>query len=181
MDGEVTDDLALAMTIASHQCHDGEATMKIIVSDNNFETSSRKDFLLLWDTQLNTGVGPGEFLWVPTSLDLPIASKQIFGERLATKDALEAGEATIPGTSLKVSVFRGTTVDNPAYGVGAGTQVDMFVVYPKSDITDFIDITNVDILTPKLVDLASNIATSDELGSRILAFIDGETEPCQLS
>jgi hypothetical protein len=179
MDGGYTDGLNLALNIGQYQTVDGGSLLpyiKVIVTLNNFETNNNKQFLQYFETAFNTGVEPGGFTWAPSITPgvpeaTPWRSPQIFMEELQNDEFIESS-IPILGTSLTSAVHYGTTVDNPAYGVKAGQQVQILLLQLNSDIPVFI-LTEEDILqhTEPLASLSELLAGNEELQNRIQEFM----------
>jgi hypothetical protein len=146
--------------------------IKIIHAYNDFVNNTNTIFLLFWDTDANEGIAPGNFLYSP-DVGVAIPSKQIFNETLQESDMQQQLTPMIANTTLQTATFRGTTIDNPAYGVAAGTPVDILFVRLNSPIpTYLLTRAGVEPAIQPLGDMAEMIASSDELGDIIKAFAD---------
>jgi hypothetical protein len=129
--------------------------------------------LSYFSTSFNQNVQPGGLLWVP-GRQLPIRSPQVFEESLEEQNITDT-RVSIQGTNLTTSVYAATTVDNPAYGVKAGQQVEILLLQINSNISTFvIGKLMTEYSTPLLVSLVETIASSEELEDRIKLFVEGD-------
>lgn len=78
----------------------------------------------------------------------------------------------IAGTTLTTAVYSATTIDNPAFGVMGGQNVEILLLQINSEIpVNFLFSNLLAANKQSLVELAHTIAASDELVSRITDFI----------
>ena len=102
----------------------------------------------------------------------PWRSPQIFREYLDDESLLSAVQE-IPGINVTTARYSATTLENRAFGVKAGQKVEILLLQINSNISTFLVLKS-EILLQKqnVADLASGIASSDVLVSRILDFLD---------
>jgi hypothetical protein len=175
MDGGFTDGPTVAMNIGQYQTVDnGDLSryMKIIFTNHNYFADSNVKFLSYFETPFNKDVAPGEFIWADGPQATPWRSPQIFEEELDDSTMLDAFRP-IEGTNFTTAVYYATTIDNPAFGVKAGQQVQILLLQINSDIPVFIfgPEETVQFTTP-MADMAESIAGSTELQNRILEFLE---------
>ncbi|CAB9497417.1 expressed unknown protein [Seminavis robusta] len=179
-DGGNTDGPSLAQNIGHYHTYDEadlSETLKVIVTNNNFFEDTNAKFLSYFSTTFNQGVTPGAYVWPPGTVpgdaaqENPWRSMQIFSDYLDDESLLAAFN-TIPGTTLTTAVYEVTTLDNPVFGVKAGQRVQLLLLQINSDIpTAIFTASQITQNTVPLAELAKTIASSDELVSRIQAFM----------
>ena len=193
MDGGYSDNTALATNIARYQdaygAQGGSSTcLRAIVTDNNMNTQSNFHMLSYFNTSFNQGIDPGGFLW-PTSLlwamnmppnPNPRQSPQIFAECMSDADLNDA-LVSIPGTNFSTAVLRGTTINNDAFGVEAGTCVSILLLQTNSDITTLVTPPNALAYQGSLAELAKGIASNDLIKERVATFLEDDVPPTNFS
>jgi hypothetical protein len=186
VDGGYIDNNALVANIAAYQAsHDEDlnTTLKLFLTeaDESFDQDPYSgDPLLLsyFSSAINQDIAPGEPLWPASSPDQyaapnPVLSLQIFGEYMNSSE-LQSLRNPISGTNITTSILKGTTIDNPTYGVRAGQAVEIFYFEIHSSIpTTIVGVNQTRYWTPKLADLAWDISTvaADDLIVRIDEFL----------
>ena len=179
VDGGYTDGSSLALNVGKYQqSGDINKLMKVVLTNtNNNESGSHSSFLAYFSNPMNAGVEPGSYIW--PSASSPMQSLQIFDTYL-DEDLLGNLLEPIEGTNLRTAVVSATTIDNTAYGVVAGQQVELLLIDLNTDIpTIILGADDVDEYTRPLSRMAETIASNDELVARVQAFaapIEGEAE-----
>jgi hypothetical protein len=175
MDGGFTDGPSMAMNIGQYQTVDNGDLgrfMKIIFTNHNYFADSNVKFLSYFETPFNKDVAPGEFIWADGPQATPWRSPQIFEEELDDSTMLDAFRP-IEGTNFTTAVYYATTIDNPAFGVRAGQQVQILLLQINSYIPVFIFGPEETVqFTAPMADMAESIAGSTELQNRILEFLE---------
>lgn len=152
--------------------------LKIILTNNNSVDDTSVKILSYFSAPFNQDSAPGEFVWAPhTTLsyrshqETPWRSPQIFADRM-DDGKLRAAFEPIAGTTLTTAVYTVTTIDNPAFGVKAGQQVEIMMLQINTEVeVNFLFRTYLDRDQAALAELARTIAGSDELVSRIQNFL----------
>jgi len=186
IDGWFTDNPTLVINVAQHQKLkqnpldnlQDEGPLKVIITntnevwDNEF---NRVQFLQYFSSYFNQGVAPGDFLWAPTYF-IPYRSPQIFEEYLDA-DGLDALLEPIENSNGTTAILRGTTVDNPAFGIVAGQSVEILLLNANANITTYVmGAVVIEELTQPLADMAKHIAASEELVNRVKEFVGSEID-----
>jgi hypothetical protein len=175
MDGGFSDGPTMAMNIGQYQTVDnGDLSryMKIVFTNHNYFADSNMKFLSYFKTPFNKNVAPGEFIWADGPQATPWRSPQIFEEELNDSTMLDAFRP-IEGTNFTSAVYYATTIDNPAFGVKAGQQVQILLLQINSYIPVFIfGPEDTMQFTAPMADMAESIAGSMELQKRILEFLE---------
>jgi len=174
-DGGYTDGPSAAMSLGRYQQeHGADNEVKLIISNNNFDTNDNDNVLGYFSTPWNQGIAPGEFIWPPGvgsgPSNNPEQSAQIF-EEYFDADGFSATFEPVNGTDLSIAFVNATTVDNAAFGVNAGQKVSLAIINLNSDIPTFV-VTEPVITgyTPMMVELAETIAGSQDLAVKMKAF-----------
>jgi len=177
VDGWLTDNPALVINIAHHQSLLGENTtmppLKVILTNTNEKWNTTFDhtqILTYFSTDFNQGISPGEYLWAP-SFWAPHRSPQVFAEYI--NDAgLDALLDPIPDSNMTTAILKGTTVDNLAFGVAKGQQVEVLLLNLNTAITTYvIGSENIQELTEPLAKMTTAIATNKVLLDRVVEFV----------
>ena len=154
-------------------------TMKVIQTLSKSVLDTNAKFLSYFSTTFNRGIAPGDSIWAPgidskglSAENAPWRSPQIFREYLDDESLLSAVQE-IPGINVTTARYSATTLENRAFGVKAGQKVEILLLQINSNIPTFLVLKS-EILLQKqnVADLASGIASSDVLVSRILDFLD---------
>ena len=182
-DGGYTDGPSVANTLGRYQKEHGvKSEVKLVISNNNFDTDNNNNVLDYFSTPWNEGIAPGDFVWPPGvgtgPSNNPEQSAQIF-EEYFDAESYDAIFEPINGTDLSIAIVNATTVDNPAFSVDAGQKVSIAIINLNSDIPTFI-VTEPVITgyTPAMVVLAETIAGSQILADKVEAFASlSEPEP----
>ena len=113
--------------------------------------------------------GCQEYIWAP-GLTTPYPSTQFLEEFLGP-DELRSKFEPIEGTNWTTAILKGTTIDNPVYGVQAGQNIEMFYFMINSPIdTVILGTEAIKTQTQPLADLTLQIATNKILQDRIKSF-----------
>jgi hypothetical protein len=174
-DGGYTDGPSVANVLGRYQQeHGADNEIKLIISNNDFETNDNDNVLGYFSTPWNQGIDPGDFIWPPGvgsgPDNNPEQSVQIF-EEFFDADSFNATFEQVTGTDLSIAFVNATTVGNPAFGVIAGQKVSLAIINLNSDIPTFIVTEEViSGYTPKMVELAETIAGSQNLADKMEAF-----------
>jgi hypothetical protein len=165
----------MAMNIGQYQTVDnGDLSryMKILFTNHNYFADSNVKFLSYFETPFNKDVAPGEFIWADGPQATPWRSPQFFKEELDDSTMLDAFRP-IEGTNFTTAVYYATTIDNPAFGVKAGQQVQILLLQINSDIPVLVFGPEETMqFTAPMADMAESIAGSTELQNRILKFLE---------
>ena len=95
---------------------------------------------------------------------------------------MNAALNSIPNSNMTTAVLKGTTIDNPSFGVSAGQSVDILLLNLNADITAFVvGKTVVDELTQPLADMTTHVAFNEELLERVINFIDKDDDDEDMS
>jgi len=179
-DGGYTDGPAVGLALARYQeAYGTSGEVKLIISNNNYETDNMNNVLGYFATSWNEGVAPGDFIWSPGvgsgPQKNPWQSTQIFEEYLDA-DTIKAAFEPVTGTNLTMAFINGSTVSNPAFGVQGGQKISLAILNINSDIPTFL-VTEpvITAYTPNLVDLVEAIASSQDLAEKIRTFTNVET------
>mmetsp|Transcript_28865 Transcript_28865/g.53297 ORF Transcript_28865/g.53297 Transcript_28865/m.53297 type:complete len:632 (+) Transcript_28865:145-2040(+) len=180
VDGWIADNPAFAINVGQYHISGGDLTktMKVILTNTNDEwpTDQEPDFqytqiLQYFESPINKDVEPGSFNW-PPGMWVPYQSPQIFSEFMDSSilnDLLEP----IPGSNMTTAILKGTSIDNPIFGIRAGQQVEILLVILNEPITTYIVTPDlVQLYTDPLASMTKNIADNEELASRIKAFVE---------
>ena len=175
VDGWFIDNPALVVNVG-HVQQKGLASpdipLKVILTNTNdsWDTSFHyTQFLLYFSTHFNQGVPPGGFLWAPGNY-APYRSPQIFEEYL-DEAGLEALWESIPDSNMTTALLRGTTLDNPSFGVTKGQPVEILLLNLNEPITTFVvGAQIVRDLTQPLANMTAHIASSQVLVQRVRDF-----------
>jgi hypothetical protein len=196
VDGGYTDSPGLALSIGEYQsleATDLTKTLKVLLvdspgisihgnSDNNNPaaggTGSTDSWMNYFVTEHNRDVPPGGYMW-PHAASAPIRSPQIFQEPLSSYNLTRLANP-IPGTNHTTLSLKATTIDNSAYGVVAGQDVELLVVRIANDdrIPDVLLGSSDRIVQygASLADLAFEIAGNLVLVQRVRDFFPVQTE-----
>jgi hypothetical protein len=146
--------------------------MKIVFTNHNYFADSNAKFLSYFETSFNKDVAPGEFIWADGPQATPWRSPQIFEEELDDSTLLDAFRP-IEGTNFTTAVYNVITIDNLAFGVKAGQQVQILLLQINSYIpVSVFGPEEIMQFTAPLADMAESIAGNAELQNRILAFLE---------
>jgi hypothetical protein len=177
--------IALAGNIGQYHTIDKgdlSKTLKVILTHNKFQAASNVVFLSYFSAPFNQGIAPGEIIWPPSIIsggilgvsaqEAPRRSTQIFKEFLDDKGLLAKFEP-IPGTNgLTSAIYQATTIQNDAFGVMEGQKVEILLLQTNSKIpSNLSTIRDVTRYSVALADMAVDIMNSNELVSRIQAFL----------
>jgi len=151
-----------------------------VTPTSNLTTYNDAIYLGYFNTTFNVGIEPGNFIWSPGH-PVPWPSTQIFEEFLDA-ETFHSKFEPVKGTNWTTAILKGTTVNNPVYGVSAGQSVEILYFMINSFIPSRLvgtdDITKYSI---PLADLTKNIATNEDLQSKIRNFFfeddDAESTP----
>ena len=103
-------------------------------------------------------------------------SPQIFSEFMDSSSLNDLIEP-IPGSNMTTAILKGTSIDNPIFGIRAGQQVEILLVILNEPITTYIVTPDlVQLYTDPLASMTKNIADNEELASRIKAFVEPLSE-----
>jgi hypothetical protein len=153
--------------------------MKVILTNNNFYRDSNVKFLSYFSAPFNQGVRPGDFVWpsatVPDSIsaqNAPWQSMQIFQDYL-DDESMVSRFVPIPGTQITTALFKTRTLENSAFGVKEGQDVEILLLQINSDIPTALFTRNAlnQWINP-LADLAVTIMSSEELVARMKSFME---------
>ncbi|KAL9188219.1 hypothetical protein ACHAXT_006597 [Thalassiosira profunda] len=179
VDGWFVDNPALVANVAHYQKQNRDATtsasgpLKVIVTNCNEvwnTTYNRAQILNYFSSYFNEGVSPGGFLWAP-GYWAPYRSPQIFRDYL-DEESLDALLEPIPESNITTALLRGTTVDNPSFGVTLGLSVEMLLINLNEEITTFvIGEEAIENYTEPLAEMTSHIATNEVLIQRVRDFV----------
>lgn len=176
LDGWFVDNPALAINIAHHQRRDKVPTdkpLKAILTNNNEEwntTFNRAQILQYFATYFNKDVPPAEFLWAP-GYWAPYRSPQIFSEYI-DEAGLDSLLESIPGSNMTTAILKGTTVNNPSFGVVAGQTVEVLLLNLNENITtDVLGKQLIEKFTIPLAKMTSHIASNQVLLQRVSDFV----------
>jgi len=179
IDGAYTDDLSLALNVGQYQTVDNgdlTKTLKVILTNNNMNTSSNVQFLSYFQTSFNQGIAPGDFLWLPSwsmygpPAPTPVRSNQIFADYL-DDELLTSKLQQLSGTNMTYALMNATTLDNVAFGVKAGQHVELLLLQINSPIpTTVIGRNTTQEYMVPLADMAQAIASNMALISIVRDF-----------
>ena len=117
------------------------------------------------------GISPGAHLWGPAYYS-PYRSPQIF-EEFVSFDDLDALVEPIEDSNMTTIRLSGTTINNPSFHVRAGQRVEILLLNLNEDITTLVvGKNNVEKYTQPLADMASHIASNQELVDRVRNFVE---------
>lgn len=123
----------------------------------------------------NEGVSPGEFLFAP-GYWAPYRSPQIFSDYI-DEAGLDTKLKPIPDSNITTALLQGTTVNNSAFGIVEGLNVEMLLINLNENITTFvIGKSAIDKFTQPLADMTTHIATNDVLIQRVRDFVTSSPE-----
>jgi len=179
IDGGIAGDGAgFVQNIAEYQ-RDGNLTktLKIIYTYNNLLEETDNRFLGYFRTTFNQNIGPGDFVWVPGILagtdqvrQTPWRSMQVFSDYL-DDDIADAARRTVSNSNYTYAVYNATTIDNAAYGVKAGQQIQILELRVNGDIPTVLFSTGaVRSQTIPLAEAAVGIMSSAELLDAVKTF-----------
>ena len=140
-----------------------------VTPTNDYTTYNDAIYLGYFNTTFNIGIDPGEFIWSPGQ-PVPWPSTQIF-EEFMDADELHAKFEIVKGTNWTTAILKGTTVHNPVYGVSAGQSVEILYFMINSLIpSQVVGTQMIKEFSEPMADLTRNIATNEDLQSRIIDF-----------
>ena len=176
IDGYFTDSITAALNIGHYQTKqrgDLSKTIKLVMTDNNEPSFSPATFLAYFNSPVNQGVKPGEFLWprnFTSTFLLPFYSIQIF-EQYLDMDLLESQTETLIGINVTTFQTTATTINNPAFNTIAGQKVEILLLRLNADIsTVIIGPTDIELYKEPLAEMAEGIAGSSQLVDRVHEF-----------
>ena len=176
---------ALAMNIGLHQAQNPDyfnTTVKVILTNVNYIGDANPNLLAYFSTYFNQGVAPGDWIWTPGVVFTdpvqkgPMRSMQIFQEYL-DDDSLLAPLTPVSSTkypywNVTSGVFYGTTIDNPAFGVKAGQNVQILLIRINSQIpTNILFPSAIKKWKIPMAEQTRYLATEPELVNRLQAFL----------
>ena len=123
IDGGFVDNPALVINIAQYQIAGGDVddTLRVILTNTNQAWGTDYQyslFLQYFNSPINDGIEPGAYIW-PSGMLTPYQSHQIFGEFM-DKSILDGLIEPIPDSNMTTALLKGTTIDNPVFGIKAG-------------------------------------------------------------
>lgn len=181
VDGVYIDNPAVAVNIASYQKSTGanlNTTIKLVLTNTNQDvntTQQRAQILQYFQTDFNENVPPGGYIWLPAWWS-PTRSPQVFVNTM-TSEQLDALLEPIEGSLMTTAVLKGTTMDNPSFGVKAGQNVEILLINTNADIPTMI--ATPDVIQDETIPLAAmaqNIAANQELVQRVRDFFFGSED-----
>ena len=181
VDGGFADNPALVINVAQYHLSGGRdlaKKLKVILANTNRASGTDYQYtqaLKYFDSPINEGVEPGDFIW-PASWAVPLQSPQIFAESMdaSTVDSLIE---PIQGSNMTTILLKGTTIDNPVFGIKAGQEVEILAVNLNEDIITFIATPGLsELYTEPLADMTVHIAENEELANRIRAFVESDLD-----
>jgi len=126
-------------------------------------------------------VEPGDFFWSErnegdSAERNPWRSMQIFEESLdfdSFETSFQDIDPSIPDPQLQATTLKGTTIDNPVYGVKAGQKVEILMFRLNSIVPTAIFLTqDVKKYTVPLAEMTQKIATSDAVLAVVNSFLE---------
>lgn len=174
IDGAYIDNNAFTMNIADYQQSSAGSgkTLKIILTAPNNAVDNDDGFLVYFDSPVNTGVKPGQWIW--TNSYNPIRSVQVFEDKL-DNDKLEKITLPVKNSNITTAIIEATTVDNPSYGIKSGQKVQVLYIRTNSNNIPTILIEEQDIKkwTPEIGSMVDDITmvANEELIKRINEFL----------
>ncbi|CAB9520255.1 expressed unknown protein [Seminavis robusta] len=176
IDGGFVDNPSVAINVAQyHQRADANLTktLKMVLTNTNQQyinsTYVTAQLQQYYATDFNDGIAPGEYIWIPSS-QVPRRSAQFFGDTLSEQDLIDSLEP-IEGSNMTTQLLTGTTIDNPAFGIRAGQNVQILVLNLNEPITTFIaGQTIINNTMEPLAEMARHIAANEELLRRVQVF-----------
>jgi len=181
LDGGYTDSATLALNLGQYQMtnkincagpqkHDNQQPLKFVVTLVAGSTTY-SSLLSYFETDSNKDIMPGETIWPKAgAFPLPIQSPQIFGT-YEDSSTLNIKDVQDFHNVVEYTTISTTTIDNPAYHVKAGQDVELLVLSLKTDIPVVIIGTElIDEWTQPLAELVENISASDELVEIVESF-----------
>lgn len=186
IDGGLVDNAAIPINIAQYhnsERADLERVLKIVVTNNNDQDynawgSDRMTTQILqyFDSSINEGIAPGDFVWYE-ALPLPFRSPQIFQESMDF-ETLDSLMQPIEGTTFTTAQINVTTVDNPAFGIKAGQEVQLLWINLNSPVTTFIvGKTIIEETTEPVGQMVYDIASNEELTRQVKDFFHTHKDP----
>ena len=180
VDGGFVDNPSVAINVAQyHQRADANLTktLKMVLTNTNQKWNStyvEAQLLQYYACDFNDGIAPGEYIWIPSS-QVPRRSAQFLGETLDSTQ-LNALIEPIDGSNMTTAVLRGTTIDNPAFGIYEGQKIEILLLNLNTPITTFIAGASIINLTMEpLADMTRAIAANKDMLKRVQMFF-GLTE-----
>lgn len=181
VDGVYIDNPAVVVNIAHYQKSANanlNTTIKLVLTNTNQDvntTQQRTQILQYFQTDFNENIPPGGYIWLPAWWS-PTRSPQVF-EDVMTAAQLDALVEPIEGSLMTTAVLKGTTMDNPSYGVKAGQYVEILLINTNADIPTMIATPDViqDETIP-LAEMAKSIAANQELVRRVRGFFFGSED-----
>lgn len=176
IDGGFVDNPALVINVAQYQIAGGDLddTLRVILTNTNQAWGTDYQyslFLQYFNSPINEGIEPGAYHWPPGMLS-PYQSHQIF-EDFMDESILDDLIESIPGSNMTTALLKGTTIDNPVFGIKVGQKVDILLVNVNEPITTYVATPDiVDYFTQPLADMTIHIADNEELANRIKLFVE---------
>jgi len=190
LDGYFTDACSLALNIGQYQSQNSDDTfsfasegeeeaLKVILTDTNhiYDTNHQGDdgtisILPYFNSPVNEGITPGDYMWPDNFFLLPLMSPQIFANDMDLA-SLAGIMKPIPGLDVTVGRVQATTLDNPRFHVKAGQPVDILILRLNSIIpTVIIGTEAIQAFKNPLAELAQGIAASEDLVNVIKDFMN---------
>jgi len=179
VDGWISDNPALANNVGQFHRSGGDLgrKMKVILTNTNQEWGTSFQYtqiLQYFDSPINENAKPGAFNW-PPGMNAPYQSPQIFQEAM-NPSTLDEMLEPIEGSNITTAILKGTTIDNPSFGVIAGQQVEILLINLNEPITTYV-VTPAIIrqFTEPLAGMTKRIAENEVLLDRIEAFVGRST------
>ena len=176
IDGGFVDNPALVINVAQYQIAGGDLdeTLRVILTNTNQAWGTVKEhstYLQYFNSPINDGIEPGAYNW-PPGMFVPYQSLQIFGDFM-DESILDGLIEPIPGSNMTTALLKGTTIDNPIFGIKVGQKVEILLVNLNEAITTYIATPDiVSIFTEPLADMTVHIAENEDLANRIKLFVE---------
>lgn len=143
--------------------------MVVTNTNQDMEGATIPQFLQYFSTDFNQDILPGDYVWMPSSQN-PRRSPQFLGDAL-TKDDFLAAMQPIAGSNMSTAIFKGTTLDNPAFGIAAGQRFEVLLLNLNEPITtSIVGPTVINETMVPLAEMARQIAANQELLRRVQDF-----------
>ena len=154
-------------------------TIKLVLTHTNqiFDVDSldTQQVTQYFSTDYNQDVAPGGFLWLKDWVN-PYRSPQIFGEYLTKEDVADA-LTPIDGFNHTTAIFKGTTIDNPAFGIKAGQKCEIMMISLNENVTTFVmGLRAIELTAYPLARMVFKLSADQELVRRVHNFFFGSDE-----
>ncbi|CAB9509278.1 expressed unknown protein [Seminavis robusta] len=176
IDGGLADNPAVVINVGQyHQQQDANLTktLKLVLTNTNDHLKlSLNSILQYFSTTFNQEVAPGEHVWPPGFFG-PIRSTQFMEHFLDEATLLKMLDpiGDNPSSNTSTAVLRGTTIDNPAFGIRAGQVIEILLINLNADITTYIAGPNlIQATTVPMAEMTRDLAASQELVRRVQNF-----------